>query len=162
MKSDRQTKHGVLAALGFNTYAEYLESPRWLRTRDEIFERDGHRCTECGSTTQLIVHHRTYVRVGRERPEDLTTLCHGCHAVVHNIPTHNTTGPTTGQMRILHAVARDLGIPTPTPRNPAQAGRQIGRLLWMQKQRKTAAPAAATESGSDEPPSAERPGVQPR
>jgi 5-methylcytosine-specific restriction endonuclease McrA len=28
------------------------------------------------------VHHRTYIRLGRERAADLTTLCQACHDIV--------------------------------------------------------------------------------
>lgn len=64
-------------------YAEYLQSAEWRRTRDEALRRAKWRCSECESKRDLQVHHRTYERVGHERPEDLVVLCVGCHEDEH-------------------------------------------------------------------------------
>lgn len=50
-------------------------------------ERDGRRCRLCNSKERLEVHHRTYKRRGNEKLDDLTTLCHRCHATYHNKET---------------------------------------------------------------------------
>ncbi|MHA2066094.1 MAG: HNH endonuclease [Candidatus Thorarchaeota archaeon] len=52
----------------------------WKAIRQKILERDGNKCTECSSTDKLHVHHLTYENEGNEKPEDLITLCHSCHA----------------------------------------------------------------------------------
>lgn len=56
----------------------------WPTFRHEALERDGHRCTQCGSTTDLEIHHITPVAAGgTNAPDNLTTLCHDCHAAIH-------------------------------------------------------------------------------
>lgn len=60
-------------------YRLYLESERWLKKREKVLERDGHCCTLCTSIDTLQVHHKTYIRLYRERVSDLTTLCKKCH-----------------------------------------------------------------------------------
>lgn len=57
----------------------YLRSEHWRETRAAALERAEHRCQVCNSAKQLDVHHRTYERLGEERPADLTVLCRTCH-----------------------------------------------------------------------------------
>lgn len=64
-------------------YQAYLQTAAWKRIRRLVLERDQHRCTACGSAEALHVHHRTYVRIGREELGDLLTLCEGCHFSFH-------------------------------------------------------------------------------
>jgi 5-methylcytosine-specific restriction endonuclease McrA len=54
----------------------------WRATRDGIKERDGHRCTICGSAGDLHVHHRDQDPTN-DHPANLVTLCGYCHARVH-------------------------------------------------------------------------------
>jgi hypothetical protein len=64
-------------------YREYLQSSSWLEKRKAAIARAEGRCQLCNSTSQLQVHHRTYERVGDERPQDLVTLCDSCHYWFH-------------------------------------------------------------------------------
>jgi hypothetical protein len=41
------------------------------------------KCQVCNSPHNPEVHHRTYKRLGDERPNDLIVLCSDCHAVFH-------------------------------------------------------------------------------
>jgi len=53
--------------------------------REQIKERDGHKCTRCGNTENLHAHHIVPWKVSvdlRFEPSNLTTLCESCHAVV--------------------------------------------------------------------------------
>lgn len=45
------------------------------RFRKAVLTRDGHQCTRCPATTQLVAHH---VRPGYE-PSAGITLCRQCH-----------------------------------------------------------------------------------
>ena len=64
-------------------YKHYLESDGWRELRSEVLKRDGWRCRLCNRAELVEIHHRTYQRIYRERPEDLTTLCHWCHERHH-------------------------------------------------------------------------------
>jgi hypothetical protein len=65
-------------------YREYLESAAWRAKREEAIERAGGRCQLCNVAAPVLhVHHRTYERVGRELPGDLTVLCGPCHRRYH-------------------------------------------------------------------------------
>jgi DNA-directed RNA polymerase subunit RPC12/RpoP len=54
----------------------------WRHRREFILERDGYRCTRCGTRTNLHVHHIVPVR---QRPDhsasNLVTLCASCHGL---------------------------------------------------------------------------------
>ena len=63
-------------------YREYIESEEWRRKAVQAKERAGWRCQVCnrrGDEVTLDAHHRTYARLGRERPDDITVLCRECH-----------------------------------------------------------------------------------
>jgi len=56
----------------------------WLRSRHTTLERDNRQCIECGTSTQLHVHHIVPRHLGgSDDPSNLITLCAGCHAVRH-------------------------------------------------------------------------------
>jgi phosphoenolpyruvate synthase/pyruvate phosphate dikinase len=61
----------------------YLRSEHWRETRLAALERAEHRCQLCNGARRLDVHHRTYERLGAERPADLTVLCRMCHDLFH-------------------------------------------------------------------------------
>lgn len=62
--------------------------------RGAVLERDGHRCTRCGATDTLVVHHRLGDGSGRRAVDrdsamaDLETLCRACHLLVHKAAGH--------------------------------------------------------------------------
>ena len=65
-------------------YNAYINGPRWRDNPARLLELKaaGFRCRLCNASeneAQLEVHHRTYERLGRERADDLTTVCHECH-----------------------------------------------------------------------------------
>lgn len=62
---------------------KYLQSEHWRELRNAVVEERGGRCERCGSTARLVVHHKTYDRVGHEHPRDLEVLCRDCHVVRH-------------------------------------------------------------------------------
>jgi 5-methylcytosine-specific restriction endonuclease McrA len=65
-------------------YCEYLASVRWRKVREWVFHLAGYRCERCPSAEGLQVHHKTYVRLGREKQKDLEVLCRDCHRRVHD------------------------------------------------------------------------------
>ena len=67
-------------------YAQQLKSPEWKAKRLEILKRDDYKCTKCGETKKLHVHHLSYTSGCNawEYPnEQLITLCKGCHSEEH-------------------------------------------------------------------------------
>lgn len=61
----------------------YTRTVKWSRLRQQVFERDGHRCQICKTTESLQCHHNTYERLGAELLSDLRTLCATCHINHH-------------------------------------------------------------------------------
>jgi 5-methylcytosine-specific restriction endonuclease McrA len=68
-------------------YYDLLKDPRWLKKRKKILKRDEFKCTVCGSTKQLRVHHTYYT--GQNTPpwaypnNSLLTVCNDCHEKYH-------------------------------------------------------------------------------
>lgn len=63
-------------------YYKYIRSPEWKKKAEEAKAKSGNRCQVCNKSraeAQLDAHHRTYERLGHERPEDITVLCRSCH-----------------------------------------------------------------------------------
>ncbi|MGH2843603.1 MAG: HNH endonuclease [Solirubrobacteraceae bacterium] len=61
----------------------------WRRQRQRALERDGHRCTQCGSRMHLTVDHIVPVSQGGSHDlSNLATLCETCH--------HSKTGRQHG------------------------------------------------------------------
>lgn len=71
-------------------YAAYLSSPSWRHKRLLVLALANCVCFDCkGRATE--VHHRTYVRIGREKFEDLEPVCEVCHARSHDRIRPGTT-----------------------------------------------------------------------
>lgn len=64
-------------------YNKYLKSAYWNEIKEQVLERDKHRCRLCDSSDNLQVHHRTYDNLHNEDLEELITLCKKCHYIVH-------------------------------------------------------------------------------
>ena len=63
----------------------YLKTYWWHVIRHMRMSNDGFKCTKCGSTKKLTVHHWTYEHKGEELlfMETITTLCKTCHDIEH-------------------------------------------------------------------------------
>jgi hypothetical protein len=75
---------GMVAGNRRVDYYKYIASPAWKRKAEAAKEAAGYRCQVCNRSrdeVQLDAHHRTYQRLGCERPEDVTVLCHDCHGL---------------------------------------------------------------------------------
>ena len=66
-------------------YNEYLPGPAWRELQRATFERDKHLCQGCRKAPAVLVHHLTYIRVGREMLFDLVALCRKCHDQIHHL-----------------------------------------------------------------------------
>lgn len=69
------------------TYSEKLKSPKWLRKKYVILERDNYTCQSCLTTEKQLHVHHTYYTVGKEPwdypNESLITYCEVCHNTHH-------------------------------------------------------------------------------
>lgn len=67
------------------TYAAYLHSAHWKKTRHEALQRAAYKCQACSTKEEILdVHHNSYERLGAEEAQDLIVLCRTCHGRVHN------------------------------------------------------------------------------
>lgn len=76
-------------------YNEYLRSKWWKSRRKWAIRNAGYKCQLCNARgRRLVVHHRTYSRLGREHRVDLCVLCSVCHDLFHQngrIPVDSRT-----------------------------------------------------------------------
>ena len=79
---DRMVEQAI-GALRRLPYREYLKTGHWQRVRALALEQAEHQCELCSATDDLEVHHRTYQRLGFERPGDVIALCARCHGDHH-------------------------------------------------------------------------------
>ncbi len=50
----------------------------------QVLQRDGWRCQNCGSPENLQVHHKKFrSQYGDDSEENLITLCASCHSAMH-------------------------------------------------------------------------------
>ena len=100
-------------------YSAYLRSPKWYRIRKKVLKRDSYQCIGCGASRKLQVHHKNYKNIGKEKLDDLITLCARCHFIFHKkaeiIPNRKKktkwlTAPNSDVYhRVKGVVTRDLG-----------------------------------------------------
>lgn len=138
MKKDRES------------YVAYIGSSAWAAKRKEYRESGRPTgCAKCGTKKDIHFHHRTYVRFGRERLDDLVPLCQIHHSQLHDL--QHREGLT-----VLKATAIFLDTEKkPKPKGPAKtrakgptysrASRELDRIqrdvdiLLKQRQRRYAA-----------------------
>lgn len=73
------------ARIGRVDYYQYIHSDEWRRKAEEAKARAGQRCQACNrhrNEVQLQAHHRTYARLGHEKPGDIFVMCDDCHEAI--------------------------------------------------------------------------------
>jgi hypothetical protein len=75
----------VLRSRLSDIYDFYLTYPAdWETRRTAIIQGDGERCTNCGNTRHLHLHHRIPLsRGGSNKVSNLELLCGDCHSTKH-------------------------------------------------------------------------------
>lgn len=60
----------------------HYDCPKWKKRRELYLATHRRECGLCPNMNpfQVNLHHRNYLRVGRERDTDLILLCRPCHA----------------------------------------------------------------------------------
>ena len=67
-----------------------LDPEGYTKVRNQVLERDGWRCQDCGSMKDLQVHHKKFrSKLGGDVIENLITLCVICHRVRHETHPHD-------------------------------------------------------------------------
>lgn len=51
----------------------------WRKVREEVLERDGHRCAYCGAKATHVDHKRPRAQGGTDSPRNLVAACAGCN-----------------------------------------------------------------------------------
>ena len=65
-------------------YNQYMQSEAWDKKRKKRLSLDDYICQDCRCKNKpLDVHHLNYKRLGRERMEDLLSVCRSCHLRRH-------------------------------------------------------------------------------
>jgi hypothetical protein len=64
-------------------YDTYINSRTWRARKVAYYATHARVCAACGTSENVHLHHRTYVRMGTELDADLTPLCEAHHTVVH-------------------------------------------------------------------------------
>ena len=60
--------------------SSYYNTDEWKQKRMLRLKRDAYRCSNCGGTHGLEVHHKGYKGLnGGDDLDDLVTLCGRCH-----------------------------------------------------------------------------------
>lgn len=75
-----------LTSMGLASYNEYLHSDHWKAFRTAYYREHPRKCVVCGfAGDRVVLHHKTYDRLGAEHPEDVIPLCDDCHQKTHNL-----------------------------------------------------------------------------
>jgi len=62
-----------------------IRGHEWFEIRDKVLKRDDFTCVNCGSGSNLIVHHIVPIsEQGTNRLSNLVSLCRECHRLAHN------------------------------------------------------------------------------
>lgn len=107
-------------------YDEYLRSNAWINIRNQVLERDKHKCKICGATENLRVHHKDYECIYHEEDAlyDLVTLCDDCHRELHEFLKNEVSEKTKNALYklredyyikfkedIINTIVENMGIP---------------------------------------------------
>ena len=92
------------------SYQDYLKSKQWADLKTKFRKKiKTRRCQFCGAMGELHIHHRTYVRLGRERFKDLVQLCDPCHSAIHDLVKSGKVKKVEDATRIVGARTRKDG-----------------------------------------------------
>lgn len=83
------TFHEQLQQLGFDSYAEYLESDHWQEFRKKYYSKRPYKCFVTGDRENIDLHHIDYSHLGNERLKDVVPLRHDIHGLVHILVREN-------------------------------------------------------------------------
>lgn len=87
-EASRRAKRDWYRRAGGARYSKEKREERYFASRrGEVLARDGYQCAVCGSTVNLVVHHRDGKGRGHATPnnelDNLVTVCRKCHPTKH-------------------------------------------------------------------------------
>lgn len=89
MKRNREyiKRLGLIKKLGYSSYKEYLNSPHWAKTKNEVYKRHGKKCYICGSLNKIQIHHLIYTvkNIKRGSTSNLMPVCYICHESIYEL-----------------------------------------------------------------------------
>lgn len=84
-------------------YKQYLKSDKWKAICKKRLEIDNYKCVCCGANgtpeNPLEIHHVSYRYIGHEENrifEDLLTVCHIHHKMIHRLMERKTAPNRNG------------------------------------------------------------------
>jgi len=85
MLSEKDNKRisKFLKERGFASLQDYYRSWWWSQKRAEVSQIRPQKCTVCGTSDALNLHHKSYERLGKENLADLIWLCEPHHMELH-------------------------------------------------------------------------------
>lgn len=87
-KKEQYYKHKAqYASLKSKTDLAYKDEIRFSGNKKHVLERDSHKCTDCGKTKGLIIHHKDGSGKSNNpnnEIDNLITLCRPCHSNHHS------------------------------------------------------------------------------
>jgi hypothetical protein len=72
----------------FIPYHDQLIDKRWMKKREQVFKLKGRKCSVCGATHNLQIHHLRYFNdkyAWEYKMKDLVVMCESCHKRKHCI-----------------------------------------------------------------------------
>ena len=64
-----------------------LDALHYQKLCQEVLQRDGWKCQNCGSMKHLQIHHQEFrSHGGSDSEKNLITLCDSCHGGLHTPP----------------------------------------------------------------------------
>jgi 5-methylcytosine-specific restriction endonuclease McrA len=116
MARKAKTKRSSCKTESQRAYKQYLGTSVWLKLRNEAL-RLCPKCSVCGSTNKLAVHHKHYPDVwGTETQAYLQVLCSHCHDVAHSgVSTRKRKSSAKHISKINATVARSNPVKVFTP-----------------------------------------------
>lgn len=91
-------------------YQTYLDGEHWKNIKDRYWKSKlPKKCRICGGNKNLVLHHRTYKHLGKERISIHThLLCQSCHQKVHFDENGNKTPLTWKALTMRETYLRKL------------------------------------------------------
>lgn len=130
----------LLSAAGFTDYQEYLKSAHWRAFKaTHLRVRSNRLCFVCWKKP-VEIHHRTYRRLGSELPEDVVSLCGGCHERLHKEGESSSLSLPDFTAQFIEKNRRYVPLPPPVNKNTRriQKKKKLKQLEVLRRARKKA------------------------